>query len=241
MCDGSRCGTWIGEWGTTIEDLDLSRVRWAIGTAGRVLDPSWLLGLLELDTPRHVTYDGRDAVRGRPRYALPWPFGPAEEHELVVDPKRGTLYRLTGYLSGSEAFVHELVELEHDAAFDDATFVIPGTGEVSGLGLREAAALVDFQLWALPLPVVDVTYRPEPVASVTLTSRDAWLVQTDASVPQMRAMWREPEVVERGGRSYWLAESSVRFVVGGTSVDLVHATATGDDLIAVAEALVPVA
>lgn len=243
VCDGSRSATWFADWGTTVEDLDLGRVGWILGTAGRLLDPAWLLGLLELDSLRPVTYDERHAIRarGRPRSPLPWPFGPADEHELVVDPQHGTVLRLAGFLRGNEAFVHELVELEHEAMFDDETFVMPATGEVSGLGLREAAHLVEFTLWALPRPVFDVTYRPEPVESVTLTYDDAVVVLTPGSVGQAYVSVGAPEVVERCGRTYWLTSQTVVFADAGTWIHLSHTTATGDDLIAIAETLVPVA
>jgi hypothetical protein len=243
VCDGSRCGTWFSDWGTTVEDLDLGRVDWILGTAGRLLDPAWLLGLLEFDQLRQVTHrDGRAVrVRGRPRSPLPWPFGPADEHELVVGLERGTLYRLTGLLRSSEAFVHELVELERDVAFDDEAFVLPAGGEVSGLGLREAAHLADFPLWALPRPVLDVTYRPEPPESVTLVYTDWIVVLTSGFGEHGWLRHGEHEVVERDARTYWLTEREVSFAIDDTWISLMRLTTTGEDLIAVAETLMPVA
>lgn len=240
VCDGTRSATWIGDWGTTVEDLDLGRVGWILGTAGRLLDPAWLLGLLEFDSLRPVTFSQRPAfrARGRPRSPLPWPFGPADEHELVVDRHRGTVFRLTGLLRGSEAFVHELVELEHDATFDDETFALAASGDVSGLGLREAANLVGFGIWALPRPVLDVTYRPEPVESVTLTYDDAILVLTPASIRQGTAWLGEPEAIERGGRTYWLSQHELTFAAGDALIRLWHATALGEELLDLAETLV---
>lgn len=159
-----------------------------MGSAGRLLDPFWLLGFLELGSPRSTTLAGRKALvtRGRPRNPLPWPFGPADEHELTVDPERGTLLRLAGRWRGADAFVHELVELEHDVTFDDESFALVAPGVATGLGLREVVSLAGFDLWALPRPVLDVTYRAEPVESVTLTYDDAILVLTPASVGHAR-------------------------------------------------------
>ena len=101
------------------------------------------------------------------------------------------------------------------------------------------AALAGFQLWALPRPVLDVTYRPEPLESVTLTYDDATLVLTPASVRQASLYIGEPEQVERGDRSYWLRPEEIVFAEGETSIRLWHPTATGAELIDYAESLVP--
>ena len=174
VCDGSRRSTWFRDLGSDVEDEDLSNVSWVLGATGRLLDPFWLLGFLELGSPRRETLSGREVLvaRGRPRYPLPWPFGPADEHELTVDPERGTLLRMTGTWRKRDAFVHELIELEHDVTFDDESFALVTSGVATGLGLREVVSLAGFQLWALPRPVLDVTYRAEPVESVTLTYDD---------------------------------------------------------------------
>jgi hypothetical protein len=240
VCDGSRRATWFRDWGADVEDEDRSNVSWVLGPVGRLLDPFWLLGFLEFDAPRQATRAGRQVLiaRGRPRYPLPWPFGPADEHELIVDQERGTLIRLAGKCRGGEAFVHELVELEHDVKFDDESFVLVPPGVVTGLGLREAASLAGFQLWALPRPVLDVTYRPEPVESVTLTYDDTTLVLTPAAIRVGFVSTGELEQVERGDRSYLLTPGQVAFAEDDTFIRLWHPAATGDELIEIAETLV---
>ena len=226
-----------------MEDEDRGNVSWVLGPVGRLLDPFWVLGFLEFDAPRQATHSGRQVfvARGSPRYPLPWPFGPADEHELVVDQERGTVIRLAGLCHGGEAFVHELVELEHDVTFDDESFALVTPGLVTGLGLREVVSLVGFQLWALPRPVLDVTYRPEPLESVTLTYDDTTLVLTPAAVRQAFVTVGEVEEVERGDRTYWLTPGQVVFAEGDTMIRLWHATATGDELIDIAESLVALA
>jgi hypothetical protein len=241
VCDGSRRGTWFADWGAEVEDQNPRDVSWALGSVGRLLDPSWLLGLLEFDSPRQTREYGPALVaRGLPRYPLPWPFSPADEHELVVDPARGTVIRLAGLQRRNEVLVHEFVELEHDPTFDEESFVLPTGGVVSGLGLPEAAALAGFGLWALPRPVLNVTYRPEPVESVTLEYDDALVVLTPASVPQGFVSWGEPESIERGGRTYWLESQAVVFFTDDALIRLSHWSATGEELIDLAEALVRV-
>jgi hypothetical protein len=241
VCDGSRRSTWFRGSGADVEDEDLRNVSWVLGATGRLLDPFWLLGFLELGTPQKEALDGRELLfaRGRPRYPLPWPFGPADEHELTVDPERGTLIRMAGTWRGRDAFVHELIELEHDVTFDDKSFALVTPGGATGLGLREVVSLAGFQVWALPRPVLDVTYRAEPVESVTLTYDDAILVLTPASISHARLSIGEVAQVERGDRSYLLSPGVVTFVEDETSISLGHATATGDDLIDIAETLVP--
>ena len=242
VCDGSRRSTWLRDWGADVEDEDRSNVSWVLGPVGRLLDPFWLLGFLEFDPPRQATHAGRQVLvaRGRPRYPLPWPFGPAEEHELTVDPERGTLLRLAGLCHGGEAFVHDLVELEHDVTFDEESFALAIPGFATGLGLQEAASLAGFRLWALPRPVLDVTYRPEPLESVTLTYDDTTLVLTPAAVRQMFVSFGEPEEIERGDRTYLVTPGQIVFAEADSSIRLWHSTATRDELIDIAESLVPV-
>jgi hypothetical protein len=241
VCDGSRRTTWFREWGADVEDEDRSNVSWVLGPVGRLLDPFWALGFLEFDAPRQSQHAGRQVsvARGHPRYPLPWPFGPADEHKLVVDQERGTLIRLVGLCRRGEAFVHELVELEHDVTFDDESFALVPPGVVTGLGLREAASLAGFQLWALPRPVLDVTYRDEPVESVTLTYDETTLVLTPASVRQAFVSFGELEQIDRGDRSYLLMPGEIVFAEDDTSIRLWHSTATRDELIDLAESLVP--
>jgi hypothetical protein len=241
VCDGSRRATWFRDWGADVQDEDRGNVSWVLGPVGRLLDPFWLLGFLECDSPRLSTHDGQQVfvARGHPRDALPWPFGPADAHELIVDRERGTLIRLAGLCRGGEAFVHELVALEHDVTFDEESFALAVPGVVTGLGLREAASLAGFRLWALPRPVLDVTYRPEPVA-VTLTYEDTTLVLTPASGRQAFVSFGELEQIERGDRSYLLTPGQVVFAEDDTSIRLLHSTATRDELVDFAEALVPV-
>jgi hypothetical protein len=243
VCDGSRRSTWFRGSGADVADEDLSNVSWVLGSTGRLLDPFWLLGFLELESPRKTTFAGREVLgtRGRPRYPLPWPFGPADAHELTVDPERGTLLRLSGTWRGVEAFVHELIELEHDVTFDDEAFTLVTPGVATGLGLREVVSLAGFQVWALPRPVLDVTYRAEPIESVTLIYDDVFLLLTPASIRGARISVGEVEEVERGDRSYLLSPGVVAFAEDGTSISLCHPTATGDELIDLAESLVPLA
>ena len=240
VCDGSRRATWFGGWGADVEDQNPNDASWVLGTAGRLLDPFWVLGFLELDSPRETNHAGRRALvtRGRPRYQLPWPLGPADEHELVFDPVRGTLLRIAGTWRRQEAFVHELTELEHDVTFDKETFEIAPPGVISGLGIQEVARLAGFQLWALPQPVLDVTYRPEPLESVTLTYANALVVLTSASIQQGWVSVGHPEQIERGERTYWLTERELVFAADGTWVRLEHDRAVDDELIDIAESFV---
>ena len=99
-------------------------------------------------------------------------------------------FECAGKCRGGEAFVHELVKLDHDVTFDDESFALVTPGAATGLGLREVVSLVGFQLWALPRPVLDVTYRPEPLESVTLTYDDTTLVLTPAAVRQAFVLGR---------------------------------------------------
>jgi hypothetical protein len=99
---------------------------------------------------------------------------------------------------------------------DVFTFALPPEEEVSGLGLRDAAALASFPLWALPRPVQQITYRG---------------ARPDRGRPP-------PVDVTRGGRSDTLFPGRAYFVLEATTIQLAAANADGDQLLDLAEALV---
>ena len=111
-----------------------------------LFDPSGISGGMHFDVvgSREVTAREGIAVRAVPRptrdphHHLHLPHG-ADEHELVVDAKRGVLLRLASRYRGEEFYVVELTEIAFDERLDDDLFVFhPPAGErvrTAGAGL----------------------------------------------------------------------------------------------------------
>jgi len=241
--------TYSADWGAEVGEQQRGDVREELGAAAELLDPMPLLGVLEVRSIDRRRRDGHDVfqVVARPRFPLPESLGTADEEELVVDAERGVVLELRGLIRGSQARTLEL----RDARFDvepepDAfRFAVPAEEEVSGLGLRDAARLASFPLWALPRPVQQITYRgarpdrgrPE---SVTLEYTDVLLVETSAADGAAFTSFEPPVDVTRGGRSYTLFPGRAYFGLEGTAIELAAADADGDQLVDLAEALVRV-
>ena len=236
--------------GAEVEEQRRRDVRWTMGPAAELLDPMPLLGALEMTSVHKDRVGDRDVFRvlAKPRFPLPTALGIADEEELVVDAERGVVFELIGLIDGSPSRTLELRDVRFDVEPTEETFklVVPRDEEVSGLGLREAADLASFPLWALPRPAQQITYRgarpdrgrPE---SVTIEYTDAMIVETGAD--GVRLAWtsyQPPRTTERGGRSYVLVPGTAFFTLDGTTISLTAADADDEQLIDLAEALVPV-
>ena len=248
--DGERRGVFTAGWGSEVEDHRVGDMDWVLGPLSRLLDPGPLLGSLELSAPEATEIAGRDALVAkadiRDEYELlPWPFGPAESYELWVDGERGMLLKLIGYMRGKEAIVHELLDIEFESRLDDETFRFdpPAAQEVSGIGLREAARLASFSPWALPIPVIDVTYRAEftPTSSpesLTLSYSDVTLVEMSRAAPYSFTAYEEPSRIDRRGRTYWALPGNLMFYADETFVVMTASPEVStDELVNWAEAL----
>jgi hypothetical protein len=228
--DGARRGVFTAGWGAELEDHHVGDMEWVLGPLARMLDPGALPGSLELNAPEAAEVAGREALvtkaEIRDEYEPPpWPFGPAEGYELWVDRERGMLLKLIGFVSGKEALVHELTEIELEPGLDEETFLFdpPAPQEVSGLGLRDAARLASFSPWALPIPVIDVTYRAEfaptrSPESLTLSYSDVTLLEMPRAAPYSFTSYGEPSRIDRSGRTYWALPGSLMFHVDETFV-----------------------
>jgi hypothetical protein len=226
--DGARRGVFTAGWGAELEDHHPEDLAWVLGPLARLLDPAPLLGPLELSSPTSTVLAGRRTLvaKGMPRdEPLLWPFGPADDYELLVDEGRGLLVKLVGFADGEEAIVHELANLNVDARFTGEEFAFdpPGPQEVSGLGLREASRLATFSAWALPIPVVDITHRAEfaPTSSpesLTLSYSDVTLLEMPATASYSFTSFEEPSRIERSGRTYLSLPGQLMFQADDTFI-----------------------
>jgi hypothetical protein len=208
-----------------------------------------LLGALEMTAPKRETIEGRDVlrVRGRPRFPLSPALGIADREELVVDAERGVVLELVGLIKRSPARTLALRDIRFDVepAADTFTFSLPPDEEVSGLGLRDAAQLASFPLWALPRPAQQITYRgarPERgrPESVTIEYTDVLLVETSGAAGLTWTSYEPPREVRRGKRPYCLVGGRVLFHLDGTGIELSSQGADDERLLDLAEALVRV-
>ena len=226
VLDGMRRATYTAGWGGEIEDQQAGDVDWALGVAGQLLAPGFLLGELEIHTPGFAKAAGRAVVvaRSRERSQLAWPFGTTGEQELLVDAESGALLRFAGLIDDQEALVYELQDLTFEPDLNDELFTFdPPGANLSGLGLLEVARLASFSVWALPLPVGDIQYRAparagEGPESVTLTYSEVTLLETAADQPFGFSSYEEPARVERDGRSYWSLPGVLMVGLDDTSV-----------------------
>jgi len=243
--DGSRMSTYSSDWGARVAEQWDGQIREELGAAAELLDPLPLIGALEMTS---IERD-RDLFRvaARPRFPLPPSLGTADREELVVDAERGVVLALVGLIKGTPSRTLELRDVRFDVDLppDVFTFALPPEEEVSGLGLRDAAALASFPLWALPRPVQQITYRgarpdrgrPE---SVTLEYTDVLLVETSAADGAAFTSYEPPVDVTRGGRSYTLFPGRAYFVLEGATIELAAANVDDEQLLDLAEALVRV-
>lgn len=155
--DGDTWWTYHPGWGAQTNDGDPSHQAGVGDSAGPLLDPARLIGSLAFERVEPGLVKARP--RGRPEqgFALHEIGFGADEYELVVDPERGILRRVTAFVDG-EPF-HELELL--DAAFDEelppdtfrfeppqgVTVRRAGT-EVEPLTLAEAAERAPFTVLA---------------------------------------------------------------------------------------------
>lgn len=249
VLDGRRRSTYSPDWGARVQEQWNDDMRPTLGAAAELLDPMPLIGALEMTSVERGSRDGRDVFRAtaKPRFPLPPSLGLADREELVVDAERGVVLELVGLIGRSPSRTLELRKVQFDLELgpDAFTFALPPEEEVSGLGLRDAAALASFPLWALPRPVQQITYRgarpdrgrPE---SVTLEYTDVLLVETSAADGAAFTSYEPPVDVTRGGRSYTLFPGRAYFGLEGTTIQLAAANADGDQLLDLAEALVRV-
>jgi hypothetical protein len=193
--------------------------------------------------------DGRDVFRAtaEPRFPLPPSLGLADREELLVDAERGVVLELVGWIGRSPARTLELRKVQFDLELgpDIFEFALPPEEEVSGLGLRDAAALASFPLWALPRPVQQITYRgarpdrgrPE---SVAIEYTDVLLVETSAADGAAFAWtsYEPPVEVTRGGRAYTVLPGRAYFALEKTMIQLAAENADDEQLLDLAETLV---
>jgi hypothetical protein len=248
VLDGRQRSTYSPNWGAEVEEQERGDVRWALGVSAELLDPMPLLGALEMGSVHRGRVGDREVFRvgAKPRFPLPPALGFADDELLVVDAERGVVLELVGFIDGSPARTLELRDVSFDVEPTAETFAfdVPLDEEVSGLGLREAAQLASFRLWALPRPVQQITYRgarpdgsqPE---SVTIEYADVLIVETAADGVGWTS-YQPPRTLERGGQAYWLIPGTAFFALNGTTLSLSAAGADDEQLIDLAEALVPV-
>jgi hypothetical protein len=224
-------------------------MRPTLGAAAELLDPMPLIGALEMTSIERGSRNGREVfhVTASPRFGLPQSLGSTDREELIVDAERGVVLELVGSIGRSPARTLELREVQYDLELGPAAFefTLPPEEEVSGLGLRDAAALASFPLWALPRPAQQITYRgarpdrgrPE---SVTLEYTDVLLVETSAAdgAAFTWTSYEPPIDVRRGGRSYTVLPGRAYFVLEGTTIELAAENADDEQLLDLAEALV---
>lgn len=156
--------------------------------SAHLLDPSMLLGALELDPTGELTVAGRTAKRLRavPRGGLRNRFDlhrlgiGADEYELVVDAERGILLRTTAFLDGEPFASAEFVEIAFDEPFPSQVFD-PPRGEPrdrpwsrrESITLEEAARAAPFSV-LVPQPLAGewmleaAYYEEDEAAAVTL-------------------------------------------------------------------------
>ena len=248
VLDGARRASYTAEWGAEVDYQSDDDVRWVLGSAAHLLDPSSLLAALELRAERRDTLAGRRVVvaAGRERPSVVSPLGPAEEHELWVDEERGAVLRVVGYAAGRQARVHELLDVVFDVEIGDDVFEFaPPAEEVHGVGLSEAARLASFAVWALPRVAQEITYRPARreqgrPESLTILYSDVMLVETPAHEAGGWTSYEPPRAIERSGRTYFLTEGSIDFALEETAVSITSPDATHDDLFDLVDCLVRV-
>jgi len=172
VIDGELWWTYTPEWGAmsnaALDGEERSRHGFGSGEQYRaLLDPSSLPAVLELG---EIEVDGGALrVHARPRDDLDRMHGAffvhpphgADAFELVVDRERGVVLRLTALLDGEEMDVTELAEVAFDEDFPSGTFVFvpppgeevqsPEVGRARLQSLEEAAAAVDFPVFAIPV------------------------------------------------------------------------------------------
>jgi outer membrane lipoprotein-sorting protein len=247
VLDGSRRSTYSVDWGASVDEQWDDDMRPTLGAAAELLDPLPLIGALEMTSVERGSRNGREVflVTAIPRFPLPPSVGSTDREELVVDAERGVVLELVGWIGRSPARTLELrnVQFDLELAPDAFEFTLPPEEEVSGLGLRDAAALASFPLWALPRPAQQITYRgarpdrgrPE---SVTLEYTDVLLVETPAGGGLLWTSYEPPRHATRGGRSYVLLPGRVYFTVEETTIQLAAENADDEQLLDLAEALV---
>ena len=247
VLDGSRRSTYSADWGARIEEQWNDDMRPTLGAAAELLDPMPLIGALEMTSVERGSRNGREVfhVTAIPRFPLPQPLGNTDREELVVDAERGVVLELIGWIGRSPARTLELRKVQYDLELgpDAFEFTLPPEEEVSGLGLRDAASLASFPLWALPRPAQQITYRgarpdrgrPE---SVTLEYTDVLLVETPAADGLLWTSYEPPREVTRDGRSYLLLPGRAYFTLEETTIQLAAETADDEQLLDLAEALV---
>jgi hypothetical protein len=168
VVDGSRWWTWDEHDGATTGDRDASEGFGAEGTR-RLLDPSPLIGLLDLEPLGVAERAGRRVLRARARAreverdsGLDWELHAlgmgADEWLLEVDVERGALLRVEARHRGEPFRVDEAVVAEFDVpiARDVFTFVAPEGREArraedrersEQVALHEAAARAAFSVF----------------------------------------------------------------------------------------------
>jgi outer membrane lipoprotein-sorting protein len=249
VLDGGRRSTYSPDWGARVDEQERGDVREELGAAAELLDPMPLIGTLEMTSIERGSRNGREVfhVSAIPRFPLPPSLGSTDREELVVDAERGVVLELVGWIGRSPARTLELRDVQYDLELDpDAfEFTLPPEEEVSGLGLRDAASLASFPLWALPRPAQQITYRSARPdrgrsESVTLEYTDVLLVETSAADgAAFTWMSSEPPIdVRRGRRSYTVLPGRAYFVLEGTTIQLASENADDEQLLDLAEALV---
>jgi outer membrane lipoprotein-sorting protein len=249
VLDGSRRSTYSPDWGARVDEQWDDDMRPTLGAAAELLDPMPLIGALEMTSVERGSRNGREVfhVTAIPRFPLPPSLGSTDREELVVDAERGVVLELVGWIGRSPARTLELRDVQYDLelGLDAFEFTLPPKEEVSGLGLRDAAALASFSLWALPRPAQQITYRgarpdrgrPE---SVALEYTDVLLVETSAAEGKafIWTSYEPPVEVTRGGRSYTVLPGRVYFALEGTMIQLAAENVGEEQLLDLAEALV---
>lgn len=286
VIDGELWWTYTPEWGAVsnaaLDEEERGRHGFGSGEQYRtLLDPSGLPAVLELG---EIEADGGVLrVRARPRddldrmhgsFFVHLPHG-ADAFEIVVDRERGVVLRLTAYLDGEELDVTELAEVAFDEDFPSGTFVFvppsgeevqsPEVGRARVQSLEEAAAAVDFPIFAIPaLPEggwrMSVHARerrgrpPVPPFVTLLYHRDDGresIVVSQRPAGDDRTSWPglEPklEEIERDGVRYTLChgdpetggQNAVGFEREGTAVQLQSNELTPERLLELAVSLEP--
>lgn len=153
--DGDTWWTYHPGFGAHTNDGDPGHVASVGDVALPLLEPGRLLGSLSFEPAGEVV-----RARARPGehlFALHGIGHGADEYELVVDPKRGILRRVTAVVDGEPFHVLELVEAAFDEELPPATFtfVAPEGVKVRRAGtdheavtLAEAAARAPFTVLA---------------------------------------------------------------------------------------------
>ena len=244
VLDGSRRSTYSPDWGARIEEQWDDDMRPTLGAAAELLDPLPLIGALEMTSVERGSRNGRDVFRATatPRFPLPETLG-IDREELVVDAERGVVLELLGLIGRTPARTLELRKVQFDVELgpEAFAFTLPPGEEMSDLGLRDAAELASFPLWALPRPVQQITYRGARRGrseSVTLEYTDVLLVETSAADGATFTSYEPPVDVTRGGRSYTVLPGRAYFALEGTTIELAAAHAGTEQLLDLAEALV---